>query len=128
MLPPEYFRDNELECHCGCGLLPQQKDVECLYALRIKVNVPFPVSSAARCKKYNRSIGGKAGSIHLPESHRRGNSSGWGGGAFDIVADADLQAKIYAAGILVGFMGFGFGDTFIHIDNAKRPRVAVWRY
>jgi len=128
MLVPEYFQDTELVCHCGCGMLPDRKSVEMLYAVRILVHHPLPVSSAARCKAYNRSVGGKSGSIHLPECDRRGDSSGWGGAAFDIVADADLQAQIYAVALKVGFRGFGFALNYIHIDCANRPQIAVWRY
>ena len=128
MIVPEYFRDDELVCHCGCGLLPPSKSIERLYAVRIVVRHPFPVSSAARCKAHNKAVGGAIGSLHLPEDEREGDSAGWGGCGFDIVADPDLQAKIYAVGLSVGFTGFGFADTWVHIDDGKRPKITTWKY
>lgn len=128
MRVPEFFLNLELRCHCGCGLLPPQRSVERLYALRLALHRPLPVSSAARCRTYNASVGGKVGSIHLPEDERRGESSGWGGAAFDIIADYELQVEIIAKAIPLGFLGFGIAKTYIHIDDAKRPMLASWRY
>lgn len=128
MIPREFFRDDELRCHCGCRILPPQTSVERLYALRISIGRPLPISSAARCVAHNRASGGKSGSIHLSENKRRGKSRFWGGAAFDIVANLDFQADIYAAALLLGFRGFGFGNGFIHIDDSKRPQIDTWRY
>jgi len=129
MLPREYFQDHELRCHCGvCGLLPPIESVERLYALRKILGVPLPISSAARCKKQNRASGGKASSIHLPHDMRVGAAREWGGGAFDIVANTDLQIQIIKAGLICGFLGFGLADKYIHIDDANRPKLTMWRY
>jgi hypothetical protein len=54
MLVPEFFADDELTCHCGCGLLPPQRSVERLYALRLALHRPLSISSAARCRKHSR--------------------------------------------------------------------------
>lgn len=124
----EYFPDHELACHCGCGLLPIERSVERLYVVRCMLRKPLPISSAARCKVQNAIAGGKVGSIHLMPTLRKGNSAKLGGGAFDIIAKPSFQAEIYAAALLAGFKGFGFADTFIHIDDADRPDVTIWRY
>jgi zinc D-Ala-D-Ala carboxypeptidase len=128
MLVPEYFVDGELCCHCGCGLLPPQRSVERLYALRLAIHKPLAITSGARCRKRNRAVGGKQGSVHLAEDVRRGVSKDWGGGAFDILADDVLKVEIIAAARPLGFMGFGIAKNYIHIDDARRPCVAVWRY
>lgn len=129
MLVREYFQDDELCCHCGCGLMPSQEAVERLYALRILLRRELPISSAARCRKQNGVAGGKAGSIHLPPTVRIGASAEWGGGAFDILADKDLQIAIIAAALKCGFVGFGTANRYIHIDDAARPGgLTYWKY
>jgi len=115
-------------CRCGCGLLPNRESVERLYIVRMIVKRTMIVSSAARCLKHNKKVKGAQGSIHLLPGIRKGDSAEWGGAAFDIVADADLQADIYGAALQAGFRGFGFASNFIHIDDAHRPRISRWVY
>jgi len=128
MLPREYFPDHELRCHCGCNLLPPIESVERLYVLRMILRKPLPISSAARCWKQNRAAKGKAGSIHLPIPSRQGAARMWGGGAFDIIANADFQMEILRVALMVGFVGIGLADTFIHLDDAARGKLTQWRY
>lgn len=128
MKVPEYFVDKELECRCGCKILPPEKSVRRLYAVRLILQKPMPISSAARCWKHNVAVGGKPGSIHLPPDKRRRNSSEWGGGAFDIIATPGFQMEIVEAAIFCGFTGFGFADTFLHLDDAERPEITRWTY
>lgn len=128
MIVREYFTDIELRCRCGCGLLPPEKSVERLYALRILLGVPLKITSAARCRRHNKKCGGKSGSIHLPYELRSGQSALWRGGAFDIIADYDLQVRIIAAGMSLRFFGFGIAKNFIHIDDAERGKIVSWRY
>jgi len=128
MLVREYFPDTELRCHCGCGLLPPVSSVERLYALRILMHQALPISSAARCRKHNLAIKGGIGSIHLPIENRRGFSKDWGGGAFDILADHDLQIWIISNALKCGFTGYGLAETYIHIDDAARPNRTYWTY
>jgi len=125
---PEFFHDDELTCHCGCGLMPPRRAIERLYAVRLLVHKPMPVSSAARCEAHNAASGGSVGSIHLPEDYRVGDSKNWGGGAFDIIANHRFQLEIYEAAKTAGFRGFGFASEFIHIDDAACPAIRVWRY
>lgn len=116
-------------CHCGCGLLPPQWPVERLYTLRILIGEPLMITSAARCEKHNRKVKGKRGSIHVPFNKRTGISRDWGGGAFDILADKNLQIKIISYALKCGFTGFGLAQKFIHIDDADRPKaLTYWTY
>jgi len=128
MLPRELFRDSELMCHCGCGLLPEQHSVERLYLLRFKLDEVMQVSSAARCRKHNKAAGGKSGSIHLPPDLRSGDSLSWGGQGWDILGDKSKQLRIIKVALQCGYRGFGFAKTFIHIDDAKRPDPIYWTY
>lgn len=129
MIIPEYFTDGELACRCGCGLLPPRGFVERLYALRMILRFPFPVSSCARCKKHNTAIGGKRGSIHLPAGKRAGVSAEWGGAAVDILLPPSRHALITHGAVSVGFVGIGYSRTFIHLDDAARPGgVESWVY
>jgi hypothetical protein len=131
MLPKEYFPDSEVCCKCGCGLKPNQTSLERLYALRIVLGFPLPINSGARCKAHNKAEGGKGGSIHLPDVDRVGESKGWGGSAWDVGiprCDTNQRERLLEEAKKLGYKGFGFGETFIHIDDANRPRVIEWWY
>ena len=132
MIVKEYFSDKELECSCGCGLLPSYESVERLYLLRLLCGFPLQINSAARCKIYNLKVGGKDGSTHLPEWDRVGYLRGKGGCGFDIRNDRKLEFNkrqiIIEKATLCGFKGFGYAETFIHIDDAKRDKLTEWWY
>jgi len=128
MIPREFFPSSELSCHCGCGLLPDIKDVERLYVVRMLLKKPMAITSSARCAEHNKASGGKPGSIHLPASLRNGISSSWGGGAFDISANKEFQMEILEKALIAGFKGFGLAKNFIHIDCADRPQITYWTY
>ena len=119
MRPTEYFLDGEVTCHCGCDLKPTQNALDRLNAVRVILGIPLVISSGARCKEYNKQVGGAVRSKHLL------------GEAFDIILTTRLQkSKIEFFQIcrVVGFMGFGYGRTFIHIDCSTRSKVTEWTY
>lgn len=125
----EYFQDKELACRCGCGLMPPERFLERLYALRLILGRPLVITSAARCSLYNAKVNGAAGSIHLPSSQRAGISASWEGGAVDIVVKNEAERKlIVKTAAKIGFRGFGFGLHFIHLDDALRPKITKWKY
>lgn len=132
MIVTEYFTDKELECSCGCGLLPPYESVERLYLLRLLCGFPLYINSAARCKMYNPKVGGKDGSAHLPEWDRVGYLRCKGGCGFDIRNDRKLEFNkrqiIIEKATYCGFKGLGFANTFIHIDDAKRDKLTEWWY
>ena len=115
---PEYFTDKELACKCGCGLMPNGRAVELLYALRILMRFPITVNSGARCEAYNKTIPGSSD-----------NSGHIIGKAFDIKVrnhKANEHSLIENA-IKCGFTGIGLKDnTFLHVD-IRWPK-AVWGY
>ncbi len=116
MLPKEYFTDKELSCSCRCGAILCRETTERFYALRILYGKPIPISSAARCKIYNRAIGSKDDSRHVLLH----------AGDCDIPLEDEYEF-IYKAQ-LVGFTGIGIDDNeFIHLDDL-RDNPAIWTY
>ena len=111
----EYFKDYELDCSCGCGLMPDNRSIEMLYAFRILYNKPVKVNSGARCKVYNKMLNGSVGSAHLI-------------GAFDIKVPLEDEWECIRIAQFVGFTGIGFDDNrMLHLDrHHKRP--AFWGY
>ena len=87
MVLKEYFTDKELNCNCGCGLLPPYESLERLYLLRLLCGFPLYINSAARCKNYNPKVGGKEGSTHLPEWDRELDS-------LEVKVDVDLISEM----------------------------------
>ena len=58
------FTYKELECHCGCGLLPAPALSWKLQGTRNKLGLPIVLSCAARCLKHNRDVGSRDTSMH----------------------------------------------------------------
>jgi len=113
MLTKEYFKDEELSCNCGCGLMPDQDSVEKLYALRILYGKPIKINSGARCQAYNRTIGGKEYSTHMK-------------GAFDCDFPPEDEVRFIKLAIEVGFTGIGFyNNRFVHLD-AHHINPTMW--
>ena len=125
---PEYFKDRELVCRCGCGLMPPVESVYKLYALRLLWGKPMIINSAIRCATHNKAVGGAAGSTHLPPENRNHVSKMWGGCAFDIRVNPEERRQLEALAVQCGFRGIGEGKTFIHIDDAQRPQITRWMY
>ena len=133
MIMPEYLTDKELACRCGCGLMPPKSVVERLYALRATIQSPLYFNGCARCTSHNLRVGGKEGSIHLPDRLRIGDSNGWDGGAADLKRGTWHRAglsrrELIVAAQQVGFTGFGLGVTFMHLDDAQCPNLRIWKY
>lgn len=109
-----YFAPREVACK-GTGMVyvhvPALKAYNALRAGgHVRAHSP---NSAYRAPKHNRAVGGSSSSRHLA------------GAAFDVpraaipeLTDFLLRAKA------LGFNGFGFYDSFIHIDFRAKP--AEW--
>jgi len=128
MIVREYFTNREICCRCGCGLMPALSSVERLYAVRILYEATLNITSGARCPENNVRCLGTPGSIHLPQSMRRGISATWSGAAFDISIIGIDEQRLMEIAIYAGFRGFGHGKTFLHIDDANRPEITIWQY
>lgn len=59
-----YFSPKELGCRC-CGLQPKQELLDLLNRIRSDYGKPIVVSSAKRCPKRNKQIGGAKNSAHI---------------------------------------------------------------
>jgi len=113
MQPKEYFKNHELECGCGCGMLPDLASVEKLYALRICYGKPIKLTSACRCEAHNKAVGGKPNSSHLI-------------GAFDCAIPAKDELDFIFLAMHVGFTGIGFyNNRFVHLD-AHHKEKTMW--
>ena len=67
VLPLRYFSPDEFRCKDGCGDGIEHMDPEVLRMLdeaRKLAGIPFSLSSAYRCPKHNKAVGGVADSAH----------------------------------------------------------------
>lgn len=71
------------------------------------------VTSGHRCAQHNARVGGAPLSMHKRL-------------AFDIALAGHDKAQLVAAARAAGFTGFGFGQTFLHLDTRAHP--AHWFY
>ncbi len=111
----QYFKDSELQCPCGCGLMPDRRSILMLYAIRLIYNDPIKINSGARCKVYNQYIGGAPKSKHLD-------------GAFDCVVPPEDEYEFIKIAQFVGFDGIGINNNkFIHIDRFHSDPT-IWTY
>lgn len=107
------FTQAELSCRCGCGLFIQNDAaLDALQALRNAIG-PLTINSATRCHQHNADEGGAPGSKHLS------------GEAFDIEIGTHDRGELLRAAGQVGFHGFGFGVTFLHVDTGPKR---FWDY
>jgi uncharacterized protein YcbK (DUF882 family) len=113
---PEYFKDSELECPCGCGMLPDKRAVERLYALRLIRGKAVSITSGARCPAYNKRIGGADDSQH-PK-----------GKGFDSPVKREDEWEFVRIAQAVGFKGIGINNNkFIHVDD-RDGKPEMWTY
>ena len=127
---PPYFIYKELACKCGCGLLPPFETIMKAYSMRLILDIPLLINSAARCAKYNRFKQFSPNSAHVPFKDRISKTLVVGGGGLDIVAESRKkhmihEVRLIEVAIFVGFTGIGLRDnTFLHVDDCtgiKRP-------
>ena len=113
---PELFKDHELTCSCGCGMMPDKRSVERLYALRLIYNKPIKLTSASRCPNYNKKIGGAENSAHTK------------GKGFDMAIVPEDEFEVISIAQSVGFNGIGLNNNrFIHVDD-DHPKPQMWTY
>jgi len=110
-----YFKLEEFSCHC-CGR--SSMDIlflEMLDQARAFAGVPFKILSGYRCELHNKAVGSKS------TNHTLGKAS-------DIAcSDGPTRLIIVKALIDVGFVRFGIGPAFIHVDN-NDLQPSIWLY
>jgi hypothetical protein len=109
------FSRGEMACpHCGEDYY-WPEFMHRLQAARSDHGRPFHINSAHRCSLYNARIGGAPLSQHLR-----------------LAADISLRAHepdaLYRACLAAGFRGFGFYQTFLHVDLGRSRRWFGGRY
>jgi hypothetical protein len=117
------FSHEEVRCR-GCvdrcphghnPLAVNSSSLDRLQRLRDIYKRPLKINSAYRCYHHNARVGGVKASQH------------YAGRAFDIDASGmtfEHRAQLVACAKAVGFKGFGFYSTFLHIDD--RANNATW--
>ena len=99
------FTTEKLSCqHCGEQGY-DEASVDKLQALRDLVDKPIYLNSAYRCPIHNQRVGGTENSYHLK------------GVAFDLSLRGHNIHDLYKAAKQVGFTGFGWYNTFLHVDT-----------
>ena len=113
-----YFTDKELACPCCKEVHMQGQFLDMLNAAREIAGKPWKVSSAYRCAKHNKEVGGVAGSAH---------TKGW---AVDIMAPtAAKKYEIIQAALAAGINRIGVGAGFVHLDaDPSKAKNCVWTY
>ena len=104
-----FFKPEEFACKCGCGRGYDDMDAGLLRMLdeaRALAGIPFSLSSAFRCAKHNKAVGGVADSAH---TH---------GYAVDIkCTSSHYRFRIISALLEAGFRRIESGPTWVHVDN-----------
>jgi zinc D-Ala-D-Ala carboxypeptidase len=99
------FTEQEVACsHCG-ELGVTEDALDTLQALRTAIQKPMTINSGYRCPEHNQAIGGAEKSYHVR------------GLAFDISLQGHDKDKLSASAQEAGFKGFGYYDTFLHVDT-----------
>jgi len=88
-----------------------------LQNLRLVLDAPLTILSAARCPVHNARVGGVVNSEHRCTEHRKST-------AFDVKSSRVSLDAIAKAAEVVGFGGIGTYKSFIHVDD--RGRRARW--
>jgi zinc D-Ala-D-Ala carboxypeptidase len=110
------FTADELECPCGCRMLPKPELVTALQRLRDVYGKPVKINSAARCAVHNVKVGGSPKSKHVE------------GLAVDIAADSATAYQLAKLGFQLGWGGIGVAKTFVHLDIRPVSEARLWTY
>lgn len=113
----KYFSDNELRCKCGCGEMGVKEDALLkLNILRHLWGKPLVLNSAYRCANHEDER-----DKEVPGTHNQGI-------AFDIRTTPNQQPELIRLAMEVGFKGFGFHKSFLHVDAREQEHISAWYY
>jgi zinc D-Ala-D-Ala carboxypeptidase len=103
------FNPNEpnLACPCCGEFCLDEASFDHLQALRRKLGRPVHVNSGHRCFRHNAKVGGAPLSMHKRLV------------AFDVSLVNQRPAELLDAARRVGFTGFGYYATFLHLDLGR---------
>jgi len=112
--PYQFFTPRELASKGDGSLLINHDAIERLERLRTLVMRPIIITSAYRDRIHNAKVGGAP----LSE-HKKGT-------AFDIRLIGHDKHSLYKLAQYVGFTGFGFYRTFLHVDTGTKRSWGSW--
>lgn len=114
----KYFKEDEMKCKCGCGMDVEPHFKDLILKARVIANVPFIITSGARCKEHNRTIGGKDTSSHTK------------GLALDIKASGSRERYLICKAFnQIGATRFGIDKSFVHVDiDQEKAQQVTWLY
>ena len=102
------FQPFEIASHGDGSVLIETDAMDLLQALRDGLGRPVVVNSAYRDPIHNAQIGGAPRSAHKY------------GHAFDLAIGGHDRHALFDAANAVGFVGFGFYRSFLHVDIGRR--------
>jgi hypothetical protein len=108
-----HFGLRQIACRCCGEVYVWPPALDALEKLRAAVGAPLRIVSGHRCALHNARVGGAPLSLHKRL-------------AFDLALAGHDPARLAAAAHRAGFTGFGYGQTFLHLDVRARP--AHWFY
>lgn len=101
------FSPRELSCpHCG-EYYHWPGFVDRLQWVRTRLDKPLRINSAHRCVRHNLAVGGAPLSQHKKL-------------AVDLSLGAHNRLEVAAICKAAGFTGFGYYQTFLHVDMGRR--------
>lgn len=116
-----HFSESEITCKCGCGMVMDDDFMRKIESMRESAGFPFTVSSAARCKAHDESVGGAG-------PHQTGR-------AMDIKVFGEQAHQLIKLALAHGMTGIGVKQhgphegRFIHIDDLDyETRPWIWSY
>lgn len=117
------FKSEEFRCNCGkCGMIKMSPVVVLVWQMvRDHFGKSVNINSGNRCIDYNRLVGGKAKSMHLPDSRDVGHASD---GVVKGVEPQDVYDFINK--IFPNSLGLGVYKNFVHVDD-RMDRAYRWR-
>mgnify|MGYP000492272052 CR=1 FL=1 len=139
----KHFKDKELRCPCCKVNKVNLQSLKKLEKAREIYGKPIYITSAYRCPKHNKKVGGHPKSSHLKGrafdiSHYNTllllalSTKSTSKQRFKYLEQVVLQSrgyKLIKALYQAGFRRFGIGTTFIHIDDdPEKPKEVCWIY
>jgi len=124
MSKESFFSTDEINCN-HCGMTPPvskgySDTILNANLVRKEFGKPIPVNSWFRCEAYEKIIEGSG------KNHPKGT-------ALDINTKNYEPLEIQKLALIFakyGFIGFGFAETFLHVDRSRwrRGKVGIWLY
>ncbi len=108
-----HFSLRAIACPCCGEVCVWPEALDAIERLRGLAGVPIILNSAHRCALHNARVGGAPLSMHKRL-------------AFDVALAGHDLGRLLSDARRSEFTGFGFGQTFLHLDLRARP--AHWFY